>query len=584
MSKPSLRRYIWSPQQASCARKKLAIHLLFVVSLLVAAGAQRSGPPSQEPVDPVPDVRRPPTGSDLDQMRGINHKNRPQIADDKAADENCLLPPLTSIIGPSVSTTQLQISAHARTEYEKGCQALRKKKTSDAEKHLQKAVSESPKYAAAWVTLGQVLGLERRVDEARRACLQGVAVDTKYVPAYLCLADIAARERGWDEVLRFAARAIELDPLSNAVAYEYHAAALLNLHDVAAAEKSGVRAVEIDFKHAEPRAIFVLAQIYEAKGDTASEAAELREYLKYAKESSDIVFVKQALAKLQSSRGPEGDSAPLRAIFQVPPVPTPRWAPMDVDEWIPPVLSAAACPLPKILEQASNHTEDLIDDLQRFSATERIELTDTDKDGNKRSSSAAEVNYVAEISQTSHGYPRVEEYRAGAAEGQASVLDSGIAAFALIFHPTHIDSFQFRCEGLTELRGASAWQLHFEESANLNEAFTAIRVGRVVYLPRFKGRAWIAAGSGEVLRIETDLLSPILQIDLQLEHMVIDYAPVEFPMRQVRLWLPQSTDIYLAYRGHHYERTHTFSRFQLFSVDSNETIRNKFADNVLPRP
>lgn len=581
MSKPFYRRPIWF-QRAECACKKLAIHFLCSVSLLVAAQAQRTAP-SQVPLEPFPDEHHPPSGPDLDQLDRINPRNRPQIGDGKVTDENCFLPPLTSITSPSVAATQLQTSAHARTEYEKACQLLRKKKTSDAEKHLQKAVGESPKYTAAWVTLGQVLGLERRMDEARRTCLQGVAVDTKYVPAYLCLADIAAREREWDEVLKFAARAIELDPSSNAVAYEYHAAALLNLHDVDGAEKSGVRAVEIDFKHSEPRALFVLAQIYEAKGDTASEAAELREYLKYAKDYSDIVFIKQALAKLESSRVQAGDSPPVRAILETPRVPTPRWAPVDVDEWIPPVLSAAACPLPKILEQARNHTEDLIDDLQRFSATERIELTDTGRDGHSRSSSAAEVNYVAEISQTSHGYPRVEEYRSGAGEGQATVLDSGIAAFALIFHPSHIDNFQFRCEGLTELRGASAWQLHFEESANLNEAFTAIRVGRAVYLPRFKGRAWIAAGGGEVLRIETDLLSPIPQIDLQLEHMVIDYSPVEFPTRQVRLWLPRSTDIYLAYRGHHYERTHTFSRFQLFSVDSSETIRNKLADNALPQ-
>jgi hypothetical protein len=64
--------------------------------------------------------------------------------------------------------------------------------------------------------------------------------------------------------------------------------------------------------------------------------------------------------------------------------------------------------------------------------------------------------------------------------------------------------------------------------------------------------------------------------------MAIDYAPVEFTSRRVRLWLPKSTDIYLAFQGHHYERTHTFSQFQLFSVDSSETVRNKLANNALP--
>ena len=72
-------------------------------------------------------------------MDRINPKDRPRIADGKAADEICLLPPLTSITGPSVSATQRQISAKAGNEYAKACQSLRKKKASDAEKHVQNA-------------------------------------------------------------------------------------------------------------------------------------------------------------------------------------------------------------------------------------------------------------------------------------------------------------------------------------------------------------------------------------------------------------------------------------------------------------
>ena len=509
-------------------------------------------------------------------MERSNRIDRPLNSDSPAADENCLLPPLNLTTRPSVPAAELQIPNKAKGEYRKACALLGKKKTAEAEKRLERVVSEAPKYAVAWVTLGQVLDAQRLVDEGRRACLQGLTVDATYVPAYLCIANIAARERGWGEVLKLTTRAIELDPADNPVAYEYHAAALLNLHELAAAEKSARRAVAIDVRHLEPRAHFVLAQIYEAKGDRVSAAAELREYLQYAKDSADIAFVKQALAKL------DGQSAsfdqPLKAVTEVPGIATPRWAPPDVDEWVPPVRNASACPLPKVLEQASRRTEDLIDGLQRFSATEHIEQSDLDKNGRKRISSVSEVNYVAEIVQTSSGYPKVEEYRAGPDDRHAAVLDSGIAAFALIFDPWHIGNFEFLCEGLTELRGSSVWQVHFQESPDRTKAFTAITVGRSVYLPRFKGRAWIAASNGEVLRIETDLFSPIPQIDLQLEHMVIDYAPVEFPAHQVRLWLPRSTDIYLAYRGHHYERAHTFSRFQLFSVDSSESIKNKLAD------
>ncbi len=164
--------------------------------------------------------------------------------------------------------------------------------------------------------------------------------------------------------------------------------------------------------------------------------------------------------------------------------------------------------------------------------------------------------------------------------GKRRFQTSALQPFALIFYPTHIGEFEFRCEGLTELSGSSVWQLHFQESADLNRPFTAITIGRSVYLPRFKGRAWVASSNGEVLRIETDLVSPIPQIELQLEHMVIEYAPIDFSARQERLWLPKSTDVYLAYHGHHYERTHIFSQFRLFSVDSSETVKNKLASEM----
>ena len=97
-----------------------------------------------------------------------------------------------------------------------------------------------------------------------------------------------------------------------------------------------------------------------------------------------------------------------------------------------------------------------------------------------------------------------------------------------------------------------------------------MRVGGALYLPRFKGRACITTDSYNVMRIETDLISPVPQIDLQLEHLVIGYAPVQFQKRPIQLWLPENASLYIDYRGHRYQRVHSFSQFQLFSVDTDE--------------
>jgi hypothetical protein len=91
---------------------------------------------------------------------------------------------------------------------------------------------------------------------------------------------------------------LEIDPTTDAVAYGYNAAANFNLHKLAEAEKSALRAAEIDKSNTDPRVHFLLAQIYEGKGDRASEAAQLREYLKYASDPSDVAMVKTYLSEL----------------------------------------------------------------------------------------------------------------------------------------------------------------------------------------------------------------------------------------------------------------------------------------------
>ena len=576
--------------------RPLAALTLFGVFVLVflaspaPAQAQRPDTPGA-PASDVSNIPKPIT----DTFDRANLSNRPNDAElgRKTAenDTTCLLPPLTLTNSPTVVADQLRIAAKARKEYHQACAVLKDKNLVEAERHLRKAVKEDLKYSAAWVTLGQVLATQGRNEEARSACFEGTIADPRYVSAFLCLADIAAHAHAWDEVLKLSERAIELDPSANAVAYEYDAAANLNLHNLARAEKSGLRAVAIDKGHREPRVHFLLAQIYEAKGDDANEAVQLREYLKYSGSADDIAMVEQYLSKLEGRTASIGNvdllSGKLEGSVRSSMT---EVGPPDIDAAVPPVINGA-CPLRKILKEASNRTLDLIESLQRFSANERIEQIDIDKNGKRRNSTAQEMNYVVQIERNSYGYPSVQEYRSGnTSPQQTSVMDSGTAAFALIFHPSHVENFDFRCEGLTELQGLAAWQVHFEESADPNKAFTAIHIGGSVYLPKFKGRAWITTSGYDVLRIETDLVAPIPNIKLQREHQWINYAPVEFSKRHDRLWLPESTSLYIAYRGRRYERVHRFSQFQIFSVDSAEAVkepspakfRNSVADMVPP--
>jgi tetratricopeptide (TPR) repeat protein len=257
-------------------------------------------PPSQPPTPPPPQppATFPSATNPWDQNDLIQRGNNKPLSSKMAKADNCFLPPLNGLLPARVGIADLQIPAKAQKEHEDGCVALRNNKIVEAENHLRKAVKQWPKYLAAWVVLGQLLEAQQKAEEAKDACSQPLATDSNYLPAYLCLADISARLGSWDKVLQLSNRALAIDPTTVPVAYDYNAAANFNLHNLPEAEKSALRAAEIDKNNTDPRVHFLLAQIYEAKGDRASEAAQLREYLKYASDPNDVAMVKHYLSDL----------------------------------------------------------------------------------------------------------------------------------------------------------------------------------------------------------------------------------------------------------------------------------------------
>lgn len=271
----------------------LTLCLLILPAIGQAGGHSAPAPKAPTPL-PLPD----PSNFDKDRLL-LESETGKSPSKNGNGEYNCFLPPLNTVRIQTVAVANLQLSGKARKEYESACSSLKDKKFDAAESHLRKAVQHEPRYTAAWVTLGQTLAAQQHHDEARNACSQAVSADASYIPSYLCLADIAARTQQWEEMLKFSGRALDLDPTDNVVAYDYNAGANLNLRKLPDAEKSALRALEIDKNNSDPRLHFLLAQIYEAKGDATNEAVQLREYLKFASDPNDAAMVKQYLSELE---------------------------------------------------------------------------------------------------------------------------------------------------------------------------------------------------------------------------------------------------------------------------------------------
>jgi tetratricopeptide (TPR) repeat protein len=285
-------------------QKFFALSLLQVVPLILCstvAFAQHSGGSHSGGSGPPPSVPTPlptqPSATTYDQNKLIlQSQTKDEVA--RSVKNECFLPPLANLQMETVAVSELKIPEKAQNEYRTGCSAIRNKNFSEAEKHLRKAIQQYDKYQVAWVVLGQLLESQQKLDEAHQACTHAFGVGAGYVPAYLCAADISAHQQNWEDVLKMSGRSLEIDPGTNVIGYDYNAAANFNLHNLPKAEQSALRAIEIDRTNTDPRVHFLLAQIYEAQGDTTNEVAQLREYLKYATDPNDVVMVTSYLSTL----------------------------------------------------------------------------------------------------------------------------------------------------------------------------------------------------------------------------------------------------------------------------------------------
>jgi len=90
------------------------------------------------------------------------------------------------------------------------------------------------------------------------------------------------------------------------------------------------------------------------------------------------------------------------------------------------------------------------------------------------------------------------------------------------------------------------WQVHFRQRPDKPNTIRGYQIGEngPSYPVALRGRAWIAADSYQIMRMETDLIAPLPEIRLFTDHTVVEYGPVRFKSRNVEMWLPQSAELY----------------------------------------
>ena len=295
--------------------------------------------------------------------------------------------------------------------------------------------------------------------------------------------------------------------------------------------------------------------------------------------------------KAQVGKAGDADSAlpPLPEVALTTEV---SWAPPDVDAEKLDLDASASCRLEGVMQSASQRVEELVRNVDRYTATEKMEHFELSPMGLKISREARKFNYLVEIRHVGKSGLDVQEDRSGWVQPEkirgyplqeefpGNVETVGIPMLALIFHPYFQPKYDFACEGRGFWQGRPAWVVHFRQRTDQTSSMLTYHVGNRSIAVGLKGRAWIDTESSQVVAMESDILSPVPDIQLLRDHQLVEYGPVRFRNKPVELWLPKSADWYCSLNGHRFYRRHTFSQFLLFSVDEKQKISepNEVAD------
>ena len=197
--------------------------------------------------------------------------------------------------GQTVSMVSLAAPKDAKKAYDKGMEALKKKKWGDAQTDFEKAVEAYPHYAAAWYELGLLREDQGQLDMARKYFDTALQHDPKFVKPYLQITLLTFQAQRWPQLVEVTERLIQLDAFDYPQAYFFNAVAHFSMQNMEAAEKSAREAERLDTRHAIPKNSHLLGVILAWKREYSAAAERYRTYLKFAPDAEDIPKVRAQL-------------------------------------------------------------------------------------------------------------------------------------------------------------------------------------------------------------------------------------------------------------------------------------------------
>jgi tetratricopeptide (TPR) repeat protein len=442
-------------------------------------------------------------------------------------------------------------------ELGKAIEALRVQKTNEARASLEKIEKVAPQNPEVQYLFGVCEQIQKNDEKAKAYWTKTLELAPQHYRALMSMSEALVEENQLGEAVSYLERAEKIEP----TAWRSHALfaeAYLKQGKSEEAVRQARRALELGHgKAAAVEPILAAALRMQETGEQTDAAPA---------EAGKSAEGKQTDAtESLTVRGDLSEALPS------------GWMPPDIDEKVGTLEPGAVCNVDDVLKKAGEKIQELLVNVDRFTATESLQHEWINKSGVPDPAINRRFNYVVEMQEIKSGFFNVVESRInkeGSNEFTDGLATTGLPAMVLIFHPSSIANFEITCEGLARRSEGLAWQLHFRQRLDRPNTIRAFRIGMLgkSHPINLKGRAWIAADTFQVLRLETQLIAPMREIDLRADYTEVEYGPVHFNKKNVDMWLPQTAVAYSYWLGKRSRQSHTFSNYALFSVEDKQKI------------
>jgi hypothetical protein len=140
----------------------------------------------------------------------------------------------------------------------------------------------------------------------------------------------------------------------------------------------------------------------------------------------------------------------------------------------------------------------------------------------------------------------------------------GFATTWLFFLPDNLQGSNFRYLGMQKIDDRETYALAFAQNPEQKGLDVVVESSYGRCTTPIQGVAWIDQSTFQIVRMQTDLLTPLPGIQLNQFRSILDYGAVKIPESKLSLWLPSEVETTWQTAYGAGAETHLYSHYRLF--------------------